>query len=190
MSETFARMVVAALWILWLLVWVLSARNVKRARWREPLQSQIRHRVPILLAAFLFAAGGTLPAPLTARCLPHGAWIAALGTAMVAAGLGLAVWARMSLGPNWSAIVTLKDDHSLVRSGPYRWVRHPIYSGILLGWAGTAFVIGEWRGVLSFGLACAALVYKSRVEERRLLQAFPEYDAYRRETAALVPFVF
>jgi protein-S-isoprenylcysteine O-methyltransferase Ste14 len=86
--------------------------------------------------------------------------------------------------------VTLKNDHSLVRTGPYKYVRHPIYSGILLALFGTAAIIGEWPSVIAFGLAVATLVYKSRIEERLMREKFPEYEEYRRETAALVPFVF
>ena len=73
---------------------------------------------------------------------------------------------------------------------PYKYVRHPIYLGILLGICGTAAVIGEWQGVLALGLSLAALMYKCKVEERTMRAAFPEYEAYRRETAALIPFVF
>jgi protein-S-isoprenylcysteine O-methyltransferase Ste14 len=87
-------------------------------------------------------------------------------------------------------VVTLKDDHALVRTGPYKYVRHPIYSGLLLAVCGSAAVAGEWRGILALGLAIIAVLYKSRVEEARMRETFSEYGAYCRETAALIPFLF
>lgn len=70
-----------------------------------------------------------------------------LGLLMVICGLAFAVWARIHLGRNWSGTVTVKEDHELIRSGPYGIVRHPIYTGLLLAIAGTAIVFGEWRAV-------------------------------------------
>jgi len=100
------------------------------------------------------------------------------------------VWARVHLGGNWSGIVTLKEDHELVRRGPYRWVRHPIYSGLLLAIAGSAVVRGEWRGFLALAIAFAALWRKLKLEERWLGETFGEqYAAYRRRVSALIPFV-
>ena len=106
------------------------------------------------------------------------------------AGLLFTIWARLYLGRNWSGVVTLKKDHELVRGGPYRFVRHPIYSGLLLAIAGSAVVRGEWRGVLALIIAFVALWRKLRLEERWLGEAFGEqYAAYRAEVAALIPFV-
>jgi protein-S-isoprenylcysteine O-methyltransferase Ste14 len=190
MPETFLRIVIPTLWLAWLLYWGISARNVKATRWREPLGSQLLHRVPIILAVILLAVPGWLPRTLTKRFLPEGLLFPALGTALLAAGLGFSVWARRHLGRNWSAQVVVKEDHALVRSGPYRHVRHPIYTGILLAFLGTVVTIGEWRGLLAFLLALVAFAMKSRAEEDRMQRVFPEYQAYRRETAALIPFVY
>src|SRR6185312_1899697 len=69
-----------------------------------------------------------------------------IGIALLIAGLGFSIWARRRLGRNWSGTVTVKHDHELVRTGPYRWVRHPIYTGILLGFVGSTVALDEWRG--------------------------------------------
>jgi protein-S-isoprenylcysteine O-methyltransferase Ste14 len=86
--------------------------------------------------------------------------------------------------------VVVKEDHALVRTGPYARVRHPIYSGLLLAFLGTAVAIGEWRGLVAVALAFVALVRKSAEEERRMRETFPDYEQYRRETAALIPLVY
>jgi protein-S-isoprenylcysteine O-methyltransferase Ste14 len=189
-SEIVLQLVVPTLWLAWLLYWGISARNVKETRWREPLASQLLHRVPLILAAILLAAPAWLPRVLTKRFLPNGLLFPALGAALLAAGLGFSVWARRHLGRNWSAQVVVKQDHALIRSGPYRHVRHPIYTGILLAFLGTVVTIGEWRGLLAFLFALVSFAVKSRAEEHRMAGIFPEYQAYRRETAALIPFVY
>jgi protein-S-isoprenylcysteine O-methyltransferase Ste14 len=113
-----------------------------------------------------------------------------LGLIMLAAGIAFAVWARHDLGRNWSGTVTVKQNHELIRSGPYRLVRHPIYTGLLLAILGTAIAFGEWRGLLAFGLLTGSLLLKLRIEERFMSESFPkEYARYRAEVPALIPFI-
>jgi protein-S-isoprenylcysteine O-methyltransferase Ste14 len=182
--------VIPALWLSWLLYWWLSARGTKPTRWREPLGFELRHRVPLILACLCLAAPRWLPRVLTRRFLPPAPSLPWIGAALVAAGLGFAVWARRHLGRNWSANVVVKEDHALIRSGPYRHVRHPIYTGILLAFLGMAVAFGEWRGLAAFILATASFAWKSRAEEARMRETFPEYPQYERETAALVPHIY
>jgi Putative protein-S-isoprenylcysteine methyltransferase len=99
------------------------------------------------------------------------------------------VWARVRLGGNWSGIVTIKHDHELIASGPYAIVRHPIYTGLLVAFIGSAMVLGEWRGVLAVLVAWWALWRKLRLEERWMAERFgQQYEAYCRRVPALVPF--
>jgi protein-S-isoprenylcysteine O-methyltransferase Ste14 len=179
---------IPALWLAWALYWAAAARGAKRVARREPLWSRAAHIGPLLVAAGLLCAP-QLPWALLHQNLPFAgdgaAWV---GAVLAALGLALTVWARMHLGSNWSGTVTVKQGHELVRSGPYAWVRHPIYTGLLLMLIGTALVLGEWRGVLAVLIAFAALWRKLKLEERWMRETFGEtYDDYRRSVKALLP---
>ena len=96
----------------------------------------------------------------------------------------------MHLGRNWSATVTVKQDHELIRTGPYTSVRHPIYTGVLFGFIGTALAVGQWRGVLAVAIVFVAFWRKLRIEERWMNETFGEqYRQYRARTRALIPFL-
>jgi protein-S-isoprenylcysteine O-methyltransferase Ste14 len=81
---------------------------------------------------------------------------------MVVAVLGFSIWARVHLGKFWSSRVTLKEGHELIRSGPYAWVRHPIYSGIALAMIGTALFSGQWRALIGASIFTVGHWLKSR----------------------------
>lgn len=184
-------LVIPALWAMWGICWTIASAFAKPVRRRESAASRASHVVPLALGAALLASPRLAGPVLDARLLPRGpAWLG-LGTALVAAGLLFSVTARLQLGRNWSATVTLKQDHTLTRGGPYRIVRHPIYTGILLAVLGTAVADGEWRGLLALAAVLVAFLWKLRIEERFMLEAFgEEYARYRRDVpAALVPWV-
>lgn len=189
-SEALSRGAIPALWIAWILYWIVAARNVKRTRWRESVAQNLLHGIPLALCFILLVLPRRLPRLLTERLVPLGPVSAVVGTVLVAAGLGFAVWARLYLGRNWSGRVEVKIDHALVRTGPYRFVRHPIYSGMLLALVGTALAIAEWRGVLAFIFALIGVLFRVRAEETQMRRLFPEYAQYQRDTGALVPIVF
>lgn len=181
---------IPGLWLAWGLYWLIAAADVKSTARSESAVSRAAHLVPLALAGMLLASRH-LPIPvLYARFIEPTTFTFFLGTGIVAAGLTVAVWARTILGRNWSGIVTLKQDHELIRSGPYRWVRHPIYTGLLLGFLGTAIALAQWRGVFAFLIVVVALWRKLRHEERWLGEMFgADYAKYRSEVAALIPFV-
>jgi protein-S-isoprenylcysteine O-methyltransferase Ste14 len=177
------------MWVGWLVYWVIAARGAKATQWREPVSGLWLHNALALLGTVVLAVPRASPAILRLPFLPHsliGAW---LGIAITALGLGIAIAARIYLGGNWSARVEIKEEHALIRTGPYRYVRHPIYSGILLALLGSAIALDRWRALLGFGLIFAALWLKARHEEERLRQVLPDYDTYASQTAALIPFL-
>jgi protein-S-isoprenylcysteine O-methyltransferase Ste14 len=182
---------ISGLWITWLVYWRVSAAGVKAVRRRESAASRAAHLVPLAIAAVLLwmptiADGGFL----FQRFMPQTLVSYWTGALLLVLGLAFSVWARVYLGRNWSATVTVKEDHELIRGGPYAQVRHPIYSGLLLAFVGTAIVRAEWRGVLAVLIVLVALWRKLRLEERFMSETFgDEYWRYRERTAALIPYI-
>jgi protein-S-isoprenylcysteine O-methyltransferase Ste14 len=179
-----------AMWLSWAVYWWVASRDVKSTRRRESLPSRLSHIVPLTIAVFLLSIRRVPIAFLGERFLPLAEWPFWLGSLLTAGGLLFTVWARLHLGRNWSGAVTIKDGHELVTSGPYALVRHPIYTGLLLAFLGSAVALGDWRGALAFALAAGALWRKLRLEERWMREQFGDaYQAYSQRVAALVPFV-
>ena len=180
----------AILWLAWLAYWFFAALHVKRMQRRERLSSLLLNRGLLAIGALLLAFERQPLLWLSERFLPLSTAFYWIGLVMLATGLALAVWARRHLGRNWSGIVTVKQDHELIRSGPYGLARHPIYTGLLLAILGTAVAIGEWRGLIAFALITAAFVLKFKTEERFMSETFGEqYARYRAEVRSLIPFV-
>jgi protein-S-isoprenylcysteine O-methyltransferase Ste14 len=178
------ELVFAVGWAAFWLYWILAAFSTKRGRisWSR----ELRIRVVIVAVAILLARLGAF----RGYGVDTDPWLATVGLALFALGLGLAVWARIHLGRNWGTPMTQKDEPELVTSGPYRLVRHPIYSGILVAGIGTAVAL-SWLWLAAVGLAGIYFVYSAAVEERYLAEQFPDtYPPYKRSTKMLVPFVF
>ena len=177
------------MWGGWFALWNIMAWRVKEAAQSESRVSRLSHVVPLLIAAYLLA--GKVPLPLLHdRFAPLSIWTAALGAALTFAGLAFAIWARFIIAGNWSSYVELKQDHELIVEGPYAFVRHPIYTGLLLAFVGSALAVGEWRGVLSVAIVAASFWRKLRFEEGVMRRQFGEaYARYAARVPALIPFV-
>ena len=185
------RWLLPALWAAWAFYWWLGSHDVKETARREPFASRALHLGPMVLAAAILWSPRFGVLGLEMRFMPRAPWVFWLGAAVTCGGLAFAVWARRTIGRNWSAIVTLKQDHELVTSGPYALVRHPIYTGLLFGFLGSAIALGQWRGLLAVAIFYLAALRKYRLEERWMRERFGlAYDAYRARVKALVPFLF
>ncbi len=176
-----------AVWSLFSLYWEAAARSAAPAQSSESPLSRALHVGLVNLAAMLvlipFDAGG--------RALPASPFLMAAGLTLQLCGTWLAVWSRRRLGRNWSGAIQIKIDPELVRSGPYRRVRHPIYTGLLAMYIGPALITGEWHALLGVALVLAAYYRKIRLEEATLQLAFgPRYDDYRRDSWALIPGIY
>jgi protein-S-isoprenylcysteine O-methyltransferase Ste14 len=170
------------------LYWGVSAFRVKSTNTIEPLAARL-YTVCLAAAAFALLFSDSLHVGrLGERFLVRDPWLQAVGTALTYGGAAIAIWARRSLGRNWSAEVSLKADHQLIRSGPYAYVRHPIYGGLLLAVIGTALVIGEWRGLLATLIMAVGHVLKAKREEAVMTAAFgDQYQQHQRQTGFLLP---
>jgi protein-S-isoprenylcysteine O-methyltransferase Ste14 len=177
------------MWGGWFAVWNVMARRVKEAAQSESAASRLSHVVPLLISAYLLVAHVPLPL-LNDRFAPLALWLAVLGAALTFAGLAFAIWARFVIAGNWSSYVELKRDHELIVAGPYRWVRHPIYTGLLLAFVGSALAVGEWRGVLAVAIVAASFWRKLKLEEAVMRRQFGEaYARYAARVPALIPFL-
>jgi len=178
------------LWLIWCIYWFVSAQSVKPTREREGLGGRVAFVVAVAVVVLLLVIRHW-PGVLAER-LVGGGWIRYwCAVALVVAGLAFSMWARAILGRNWSGTVTVKVDHELIERGPYRRIRHPIYTGILIALLGSGLAAGQLRGLLAFVIACIALWLKSRVEEAWMERTFAErYVAYRRSSWAFLPYVF
>jgi protein-S-isoprenylcysteine O-methyltransferase Ste14 len=179
---------ISVLWLLWVAYWIITWSRTKSDERRESEMSRRFHSGLIVAGAVVMTFPDILPPALNRRLITEHEWVYWLCAALVAAGLGFACWARAVLGANWSAAVVVKQGHELIRSGPYRYVRHPIYTGLLAALFGTALETGAWRGLIGFALIVVAIVYKYRTEEAFLSGKFgDDYVRYRAEVPALVP---
>jgi protein-S-isoprenylcysteine O-methyltransferase Ste14 len=184
------RALIPALWLLWLGYWIVAARGSAATLRRESLASRFSHYVPIILGGVFLGVPNSLGHSLEHPFHPRTLLWSSIAAALVAIGLGFSAWARAWLGRNWSAEVTVKEHHELVRSGPYALVRHPIYTGVLLALVGSALAVDRWRGVLGLLLIAAGFIRKLMIEEEFMLAEFGDgYRQYRAEVPALIPFV-
>jgi protein-S-isoprenylcysteine O-methyltransferase Ste14 len=178
------------IWIAFYAYWLFSALKTRSPVKRKQSQYSFFLYGITWVVLCIFFINWLSPDLMAERIVPDGIGFTLIGLLVTIAGLAFAIWARVHLGKNWSGMPTIRQDHTITRTGPYRFVRHPIYSGILLGLTGTAMGIGYlvifFCVILVFGL----FVIKFRMEEKFLLEEFgEEYARYKREVKALIPYV-
>ncbi|HET6176928.1 MAG TPA: isoprenylcysteine carboxylmethyltransferase family protein [Candidatus Sulfotelmatobacter sp.] len=175
-------------WYVFAAYWAITSLRVNRTKAREKSADRLATLVVVVVAFSLLFKQWVRVGPLCLRFVPDQAGIAWVGIALSFLGVAVSIWARYCLGVYWSARVTLKEGHQLIRTGPYAFVRHPIYTGMLLASMGTALVGRELGGILAVVLLLAAHSRKAVREEGLLATEFgEEYAAYRRSTGFLFP---
>ena len=182
-------LIINLLWVAWGIYWLISARSNKTTQQRESAASRWAHVIPLIVGGVLIG-WRRMPWPLlTHRLWPVTFTSYCIGVALLAGGLLFSVWARVHIGRNWSGTVTVKQDHELIRSGPYALVRHPIYTGLLTAVLGTALV-NNLLGLIVVVVVLAYFYYCGTVEERNLAATFPQaYPEYKSRTKMLIPFL-
>src|SRR5439155_4256533 len=189
-TSPLALNIISACWILFSVIWLSAAFWTKRSVYQESRWQRLRYVIPILVGGFLLAKGHRLSDPLNLRVIPHVTALAWTGVVLCVAGLAFCIWARFTLGRNWSGVVTLKGGHELITNGPYALVRHPIYIGLLTMFVATVIVLGHVAGIIAMPFVFVSLWIKLRHEEKLMLTKFPnEYAAYQRRVKRLIPFI-
>jgi protein-S-isoprenylcysteine O-methyltransferase Ste14 len=186
--EIDSEAIIKGLWMLFALYWLVSAIKRKETKKRESMLQRLLYMLPLIAAFILvFRAEGHY-GWLGQRFLPDAAVVQWVAVVLTESGVAIAFWARWHLGANWSGVVTLKEGHELIRTGPYRFVRHPIYTGMLLMLVGTIVAIGEVRGLIALLMAWASFYVKARREESFLSQEFgPRFAEHSEHTGMFLP---
>jgi protein-S-isoprenylcysteine O-methyltransferase Ste14 len=175
-----------SLWAVFWLAWLVAGLTAKRAA-QSGMRQFVGFRVVILVILLLVVRSGVFKGH---HAIVSNPVLQGIGVALFLMGLGLAVWARVHLGRNWGAPMSEKVDAELVTTGPYRYIRNPIYSGIVLAAIGTAVAVSFYWFV-AVALMGAYFVYSATVEEHTMERLFPDaYPAYKRSTKKLIPFIF
>jgi len=179
-------LVLTLCWLAFWIFWLAAATGAKASRGRTELRRFAGARVALLIVIVFLARGlGFHAHPGSVNPVLAGA-----GVALFAAGLAIAIWARLYIGRNWGMPMTRRQEPELVTTGPYRKVRHPIYTGIILALIGTALAT-TWYALIAVIVLGGYFIYSATQEEAFLAREFPDaYPAYKHSTKMLIPFVF
>jgi protein-S-isoprenylcysteine O-methyltransferase Ste14 len=171
------------LWVAFWIYWLAAAAGAKPGQGRWTRFAGFRVAVVLLLLLLLRLR------VLRDHAVTRDPVLWGIGLTVFVLGLALAVWARVYIGRNWGTPMSTKADPELVTTGPYRRIRHPIYTGILLGMIGTAIAVSVYW-LIAVVLLGGYFIYSAVVEERNLARQFPSaYPQYKRSTKMLIPFV-
>lgn len=190
MTPSTALSTTGYIWATLGLVWLVGFAFAKKTVRRQPAGARLFHLAIALTGFTLLGSKYFATGWLATRIVPDRAWIDLSGVLLTTLGCGFAIWARITIGGNWSGQATVKAGQELITSGPYALARHPIYTGLLTAALGTAIAIGELRCALGMLLIVLALLIKMSQEEKLMTQTFPDsYPNYRRQVKALIPGV-
>ena len=182
--------IIRACWILFSVIWLLSAVSTKRSIYRESGARRLGYWILLVIAFLLLTRRHRLPYPFDVRIISAMETVQWMAGILCIAGLAFCVWARATLGRNWSGTITLKEGHELIERGPYRLVRHPIYTGLLAMFLATAITFGHLGGLVAVILAFASFWIKLSEEEKLMRQQIPEqYQSYEQRVKRIIPFV-
>ncbi len=183
--------VLSTLWIVWILSWLIATRWTAANVAKESAGERLRYGVFLWAGGFLLFFRPTARGPLLRPLFPMPLWLAWASVLVAGLGFGITWWARIHLGRLWSSAVTLKEGHTIVRTGPYALTRHPIYTGLLLALTATAFLRDIAASFGGLALVATGIVLKLRQEESLLASHFGSaYRDYQAQVPALIPRIW
>lgn len=183
------KIVIYACWIVFWVFWIGSAfSNKKTLLYRN--KRNIVVRLLVLIIALIIFSPRISGSTLTNISWSHPLILRVIGVLMFVSGLSTAIWARRHLGKNWGTPMSIKANPDLITSGPYKYIRHPIYSGILLASLGTALAVSYfWLAIML--ISGAYFIYSATVEEKDMTKQFPyKYPDYKKKSKMLIPYIF
>lgn len=183
--------IIAGIWIIFMaLIYIPTLRDSAPVERRSSKYIQRSFIIALAAAILVVILANYVSDALILRVVPDSSLSGITGIILTIAGLGFSVWARRHLGRNWSSMVQVKFGHQLIRTGPYRIVRNPMYTGIFIAFVGAAIAIGELLAFVALAIGLVSIVIKIQAEEEILTEKFgEEYLQYKREVKALIPFV-
>ena len=174
-----------AFWLILIAYLIVSAIGVK-----QDTQGHLLQSVGLMLAIIAAFLLPYLPIFHFLNFAPVNPVLSSIGVILCAAGMAFLVWARQHLGRNWSQTVSIKKGHELVTSGPYRYVRHPMYTGGLVACIGSV-IVGGGAWIFLLVILGAIFLWRVGAEDKLMEQQFPnEYPEYKKRTKALIPFIW
>ncbi|HTU32222.1 MAG TPA: isoprenylcysteine carboxylmethyltransferase family protein [Candidatus Acidoferrum sp.] len=180
--------IIRTAWIIWAVWWVVAATRTNRVKQREPVHEWVLRWVLMIAAFELLFYRGSYLGILNRRFVPDSQAVRELGAVITCIGLAFSIWARQHIGRYWSGSVSIRTDHRLIRTGPYSRIRHPIYTGILFGLAGTLLADGHYAAIVAFLIVLAGLSWKALREENLLKGEFgPAFEEHKRMTGFFLP---
>lgn len=179
-------------WLIIVIYWSISAIGVKKVKNQENYFKQfILYWFPIIIAALLLGPGKWFGHSLIREnFVPHTDFVGIIGLIFCFSGTIIACWSKYLLGKNWSLSVQKKVNHELIQNGIYSYLRHPIYTGLLLLFIGNTLIVGDYRGIIAVVIVLVSFWFKLIKEEKLLIETFGnDYIEYKKKTKALIPFV-
>ena len=187
---TVVTTIIVLCWAIFALYWLISSFSQKPLAEKTSFASRTVQLL-FMIIAFNFTIQSAQLYPLSIMLIPDSLVITIVGIALCVPGLITCIWARRTLAGNWSSLPVLKKDHDLVQDGPYKFVRHPIYTGFLLMFLGTALAIGRLGGFIGFAVCFVGFWIKLRQEEALMIKRFKgNYLSYKKRVKALIPYLF
>lgn len=179
-------------WLVVLIYWFIAGLSAKKVKDQEPFFKRfIQYWLPLIIAVLLLGPGEWYGHSwLRENFIEHTNLVGITGLLLAIIGVIIACTSRSALGKNWSLSIQQKEDHQLIKGGIYKFVRHPIYTGILLLFIGNAIIVGDYRAIIAVLIVFGSLWLKLKKEEKLLTEIFgTKYIAYKKQTKALIPYL-